>query len=589
MEKNKNICVITGSRAEYGLLKGLMNEISINQKLNLILFVTGTHLEEKYGNTYKEIENDEFIINEKIPMNLSGDNPKDILISMSTEMKLMAEAFKKNNIDMIFILGDRYEILVAAQVALIYNIPISHLCGGDITEGAYDDAIRNAISKMAKFHFVTCESSKKNLINMNIQKENIFLVGNPGLYDILNFKPINKEIFLDQMKINKYNKNNKNILIVYHPETLLSKEENESNFNILISSLIGINTFKSTNFIFIETNADNYNNYIFLKINELKEAYNNIYSFKSVKRNIYFNFIYYSELFIGNSSSGIYEVPLFKKITLNIGKRQSGRACGKSIRHLNYHKNIIVNEIENILDSNKYINFMENYPYLVKDSSKEIIKIINNNFISNNMKSIAIIGGGGHSRVIIDALYESSKKENIKIIGFYDDNINCEEYRNIKRLGKIDEINNKDEIYYICGIGNLKTRKKIIDKLNNINWINVIHPSSIISDTVILGKGIFINAGAIINSKANIEDHCIINTNSVIEHDVSIGVNCHIAPSVTICGHVTIKKQTFIGVGSKVINKNKNGFITIGSNNFLNAGSLILHSTDNNSKIRGMH
>ena len=582
----KNICIITGSRAEYGLLKGLIKEISNDKFLNLILIVTGTHLEEKYGNTYKEIENDEFIINEKISMNLSGDNPKDILISMSTEMKLMAEAFEKNNIDIVFILGDRYEILIAAQIALIFNIPISHLCGGDITEGAYDDAIRNAISKMAKYHFVTCESSKKNLINMNIQKENIFLVGNPGLYDILNFKPINKEIFLDQMKINKHNKN---ILIVYHPETLLSKEENESNFNILISSLIGIDTFNSINFIFIETNADNYNSYIFKRINELKERHNNFYSYKSVQRNIYFNLIYYSELFIGNSSSGIYEVPLFKKITLNIGKRQGGRACGKSIKHLNYCKNNIVKEIENVIENKEEINIMENYPYIIKDSSKEIVKIIKNNFIDNNMKKIAIIGGGGHSRVIIDALYESSKKENIKIIGFYDDNINCEEYRNIKRLGKIDEINNKDEIYYICGIGNLETRKKIIDKLNNINWINVIHPSSIISETVKLGKGIFINSGAIINSKAYIEDHCIINTNAVIEHDVSIGVNCHIAPSVTICGHVTIKRQTFIGVGSKVINKNKNGFITIGSNNFLNAGSLILHSTEDNKKIKGIN
>ena len=151
----KNICVITGSRAEYGILKGLINEISINEKLNLILFVTGTHLEEKYGNTYQEIENDNFTINKKIPMNLSGDKPKDILISMSIEMKIMAEAFEKNNIDIVFIPGDRYEILVAAQVALLYNIPILHLGGGDITEGAYDDSIRNAISKMAKYHFVT--------------------------------------------------------------------------------------------------------------------------------------------------------------------------------------------------------------------------------------------------------------------------------------------------------------------------------------------------------------------------------------------------------------------------------------------------
>lgn len=582
----KNICIITGSRAEYGLLKGLMKEIKNDAILNLLLFVTGTHLEGKYGNTVKEIELDNFIINEKIYMDLCGDSPKEILISMSNEMKTMAEVFTKYNIDMLIILGDRYEILVAAQVALIYNIPIAHLCGGDVTEGAYDDAIRNSISKMAKYHFVTCESSKTNLINMNIQNDKIFLVGNPGLYDILNFDSDTESSFLNKMNLVK---RDKNILVVYHSETLLSQDQNKNNIELLISAFNKITNFKRTNIIFIETNADNYNSYISKAICKFKDDNDNVYSFTSVKRNDYLNLIYYCDLFVGNSSSGIYEVPLFKKCTLNIGKRQGGRACSKSVKHLNYCRDQIINEIENVLENNVEINFMENYPYIIKDSSKEIVNIIKNNFINTNMKRIAIIGGGGHSRVIIDALCELSKKNQMKLIGFYDDNINCEEYRSIKRLGKINDINSNHEVYYICGIGNLKTRRSIIDKLSNINWINVIHPSSIISDTVKLGKGIFINAGTIINSRAYIKDHCIINTNSVIEHDVSIGVNCHIAPSVTICGHVTIKDETFIGVGTKIINRNKRGFINIGANNFLNAGSLILHSTDDDMKIKGIY
>ena len=582
-----NICVITGSRAEYGLLRGLMNEIKNDNILNLLLFVTGTHLEEKYGNTVKEIELDKFIINEKIHMDISGDSPKNILTSMSNEMRTMGEVFAKYNIDMLIILGDRYEILVAAQVALIYNIPIAHLCGGDVTEGAYDDAIRNAITKMAKYHFVTCESSKQNLISMNVAPNNIFLVGNPGLYDILNFEPKDKDFFFEHMKINK---RNKNILVVYHPETLLSKNKNNENIDILFSTLLNIPDFERTNIIFIKTNADNYSSYIHEEIQRLKNLYVNVYSFKSLKRNDYFNLIYYCDIFLGNSSSGIYEVPLFKKITLNIGNRQCGRACGKSVKHLNYCPNQIINEIETALGNKGEVNFMKDYPYIIKDSSKEIVNIIKNDFINNNMKRIAIIGGGGHSRVIIDTLCELSKKNNMKLIGFYDDNINCEEYRHIKRLGKIDEIKNSNhEVYYICGIGNLKIRRSVIDMLSNINWINVVHPSSIISDTVKLGKGIFINAGTIINSKANIKDHCIINTNSVIEHDVSIGQNCHIAPSVTICGHATIKDETFIGVGTTIINKNKDGFINIGSNNFLNAGSLIIHSTDDNMKIKGIY
>jgi len=403
----KNICIITGSRAEYGLLKGLLKEINKDKILKLILFVTGTHLEEKYGNTFKEIENNGFTINEKIPMNLNGDQPKDILISMSEELKDLSIIFEKYKIDLLIILGDRYEILIAAQVALIYNIDIAHLCGGDVTEGAYDDAIRNAITKMSKYHFVTCESSKQNLIKMNIESDKVFLVGNPGLYDILNFTSQEKNLFFNKMRINE---KETNILVVYHPETLLSKEENKKNFDILISSLLSISIFKETNFILIETNADNYNNYIFETINKLKNEYDNFYSFKSVKRVDYFNLIYHCDIFIGNSSSGIYEVPLFNKVTLNIGKRQSGRACGKSVIHLNYYKNEIVNELENKINGNQEINCMEDYPYTVKESSKEIVKIIKNNFINNNMKKVAIIGGGGHSRVIIDTLYEINKK-----------------------------------------------------------------------------------------------------------------------------------------------------------------------------------
>ena len=156
----KTICVITGTRAEYGLLRGLMNEIKKNKEFNLVLFVTGTHLEEKYGNTYKLIEEDGFNIDEKIPMDLKSDSSQGIIESMSKEMNNLGKCFSQYHIDLLVILGDRYEMLVAAQVALINNVDIAHLCGGDITEGAYDDAIRHSITKMAKYHFVTCESSK---------------------------------------------------------------------------------------------------------------------------------------------------------------------------------------------------------------------------------------------------------------------------------------------------------------------------------------------------------------------------------------------------------------------------------------------
>jgi len=207
----------------------------------------------------------------------------------------------------------------------------------------------------------------------------------------------------------------------------------------------------------------------------------------------------------------------------------------------------------------------------------------------NRKRKIAIIGGGGHARVIIDALYGMQQNPlfiNNDIIGYFDDKVNSK-YRKIDRIGAIEDIKNVDnDIFYICGIGDLEIRKKIINTLDKVKWINVIHSSAIISKTVTLGQGIFINANAVINSQSIIKDHVIINTNSTIEHDVLIGENCHIAPGVTICGHVTINENSFIGSGTTIINKNKEGFIIIGKNNFINAGSLILHSTKDNSKIR---
>jgi len=368
----KNICVITGTRAEYGLLKGIINDLNKSSYFNLLLFVTGSHLEEKFGLTYKNIEADGFNITEKIYMNLKDDSSRGILKSMAKLLDCLADSFNKYMIDIILILGDRYEMLIAAQAALINNIPIGHLCGGDITKGAYDDTIRNVITKIAKYHFVTCQSSYNNIIKMNENKENIYLVGNPGLYDILNFIPLDENIFYKNLNITK---KKYLILVVYHSETLLTEINNKINFNVLIESILNINNFKDTNFIFIHSNADTFNNYIFKNINSLTLKYNNIFSYISLERYIYLNIIKYCDLFIGNSSSGIYEVPLFKKFTLNIGNRQNGREYGNSIIHLDYNKNNILDNINNIINKNNTINNIT-YPYNILNSSKCILDIL---------------------------------------------------------------------------------------------------------------------------------------------------------------------------------------------------------------------
>jgi UDP-hydrolysing UDP-N-acetyl-D-glucosamine 2-epimerase len=372
----KNICVITGTRAEYGYLKSIMTEINNSNEFNLILFVTGSHLEDKYGLTYKTIENDGFKINEKIYMNLNDDSPNGILQSMSKELSSLSKCFNKYKIDLILFDGDRYELLPAANCALIYNIPIGHIGGGDITEGAYDNAIRNAITKMATYHFVTCESSYNNIIKMNESENNIYLIGNAGYDEILNFNPLESDVFYSELNIEiKENL----ILVIYHSETLTKKADNINNLKIFLDSLLGIKKFNDTNFIIIHSNADSFNSVIFEETNKLSNKFNNIYTFKSLDRYNYLNLIYFSNLVIGNSSSGIYEVPLFNKITLNIGNRQKGRDHGNSVINLNYNKENIINMINNILD-NKFKIDKITYPYKLLNSSKILIDILKKNF-----------------------------------------------------------------------------------------------------------------------------------------------------------------------------------------------------------------
>tara|TARA_B100000073_G_scaffold277796_1_gene238078 strand:+ start:6157 stop:7278 length:1122 start_codon:yes stop_codon:yes gene_type:complete len=368
----KKIAIISGTRADYGLLKPLLNNIYKDKFFNPFLLVTGSHMEEKYGYTYKLIEKDNFHINEKININLINDSPKDILISMSQELKQFAIIFDKHKFDLIIILGDRYEMLIAAQVALIYNVPIAHLFGGDITLGAYDNSIRNSISQMSKYHFVSCESSRKNLIKMNINSDNIFVTGNPGLYNINSFIPKNKKQLYKKLNIieKKYT-----LLIVYHPETLLDISKNIENTTILFESLLNIKNFTESNLIFIHSNADNFNNHIFEKINSLTQIYSNIYSYSSLDRDLYLNLLHYCNLFIGNSSSGIYEVPLFNKITLNIGNRQKGRERGNSVIDLNFNKLSIINKIDSILD-NKFKITNITTPYKTENSSDFFCKVL---------------------------------------------------------------------------------------------------------------------------------------------------------------------------------------------------------------------
>jgi GDP/UDP-N,N'-diacetylbacillosamine 2-epimerase (hydrolysing) len=300
----KNICIVTGTRAEYGLLKPIIEKLLENKNFNVKIIATGSHLSKLHGFTIENIKNN-FEVDYELNMLLANDSNIAIGKSLGIGLIGLSDYFGKNKFNGIILLGDRYEILGVATIATIFQIKIIHMCGGDTTEGAYDDNIRHAISQLSQIHLVTCEEAKKKIRSFGLN--NVYVVGNPGLECLINFKP-NKKIYENY------------IMFVYHSET--KSLENMENDLIAIENTFKYIIDKKINLLVIGTNADNQNDKIKNLYNKYKDS---IIYYESLDRIEYLNCAYHCNLFMGNSSSGIYEIPFFKKYVINIGNRQKGR------------------------------------------------------------------------------------------------------------------------------------------------------------------------------------------------------------------------------------------------------------------------
>jgi len=333
----KNICVVTGSRAEYGLLKPLLLEINMQKDWHLQLIVTGMHLSSEFGLTYTEIEKDGFFISKKVEMLLSSDTEVGIIKSMGIGLIGFADTFKELRPDLIVILGDRFEMLAVVEAALIHKVPVAHLHGGEITEGAYDDSIRHAITKMSHIHFVSTEPYRHRVIQMGENPKYVFNVGSIGLDNIRNLKLFSKKELQKKLKVEfkKYN-----YLVTYHPATL-NEKNNAEEFEQL---LLAIDKQKESLFIFTKANADNGGR----KINQMIDDFvfnhsENCIAFTSMGSHLYLSVLQFVDAVVGNSSSGILEAPALKVATINIGERQKGRIQAASIVNCEAKKNAIEN------------------------------------------------------------------------------------------------------------------------------------------------------------------------------------------------------------------------------------------------------
>lgn len=320
----KKICIVTGTRAEYGLLMPLLKKIEQSKDFMLQLVVTGMHLSPEFGSTYQLIEDDGFHIDEKVEILMSSDTPVGISKSMGLGMISFSESYERLKPDMIVLLGDRYETFVAAAAASIARIPIAHLHGGETTEGAFDEAFRHAITKMSWLHFTSTEEYRQRVIQLGEQPERVFNVGAIGIENIINLPLMSQEELEDNLGI--VFKSNL-LLVTFHPVTL-ENETSQTQFQYLLEALERI---EDTTIIFTKANADTDGRIINKMIDQFTSNNSeNTLAFVSMGQIRYLSAMKYASVVIGNSSSGIIEAPSFKVPTVNIGDRQKGRIQANS-------------------------------------------------------------------------------------------------------------------------------------------------------------------------------------------------------------------------------------------------------------------
>ena len=365
------IAVFTGTRAEYGLLFCLLEDIQLDPEVELQLLVTGMHLSPEFGLTYKQIEQDGFEITEKIEILLSSDTPIGVAKSVGLGVLGFADALERLKPDLIVVLGDRFETLAISQTALFLRIPVAHIHGGEVTEGAYDDAIRHAITKLSHIHFTSTEEYRRRVIQLGENPDFVHNVGAVGLDLLARTKFMSVEELADSLD---FPLKEPFFLVTYHPVTLADESPTES-FQQLIDAL---ERFPEHQIIITYPNADNGGRQIINLIERYSKSQpQRVLAIQSLGQLRYLSAIKHADAVIGNSSSGIIEVPAFARPTVNIGDRQKGRLAAKSVIHCLTDTESIVAAIKQALTEypighqKTIVN-----PYGQGKASKQIIEIL---------------------------------------------------------------------------------------------------------------------------------------------------------------------------------------------------------------------
>jgi GDP/UDP-N,N'-diacetylbacillosamine 2-epimerase (hydrolysing) len=376
----RKICVVTGTRAEYGLLRWVMQGIKDDPNLELQIIVTGMHLSQTFGLTYKEIEKDGFHIDYRIETISEFDSPIRISESVAKGVQGCAIALNELKPDLVVLLGDRFEIFAAATAAMVARIPIGHIHGGESTEGLIDEAFRHSITKMSQIHFVAAPEYRDRVIQLGENPSNVFLVGGLGLDNIKRVTLLDKVELEDVLGLEF---KSRNLLVTFHPVTL-ENDTAEQQMKELLEVLAGLH---DSTLIFTLPNADTGGRIIIKMIEDFVGSYPNAYSYKSLGQLRYLSCLQFIDGVLGNSSSGLIEVPSFKKGTINIGDRQLGRLKAESVINCGPSQVEIKHALD-VLYSQDFQHTLENVinPYGTGGASEKVLEVLRSIELSDLVK-----------------------------------------------------------------------------------------------------------------------------------------------------------------------------------------------------------
>jgi len=366
----KKICVVTGTRAEYGLLRWVIEGIQESSSLKLQLIATGMHLSPEFGLTVEAIEADGFQIDRKVEMLLSSDTSVGVTKSMGLGLIGFADALADLRPNLMLVLGDRYEILAAAAAALVAKLPIAHVHGGETTQGAFDEAIRHSITKMSHLHFVAADDYRRRVIQLGESPNRVFHVGGLGVDNILRLKLLTRDELQTALD---FELATRNLLITFHPVTL----EHNSSAAQMDELLAALAKLEDTGLIFTMPNADTEGRAMFRRIEKFCTRHPNARAYISLGQVRYLSCIQHVDGVVGNSSSGLAEVPSFKKGTVNIGDRQHGRLRSAGVIDCEPKRDAIATALERLF-SNAFqtqLPAVEN-PYGNGGASDAIVRIL---------------------------------------------------------------------------------------------------------------------------------------------------------------------------------------------------------------------